>query len=196
MYFDYDTFADKGFIAIDSFISTETVRGISEEIETIKRTGQLKNAGIGKQDNFQVNSTERGDSIHWIDPNESGTHTKEFLNKIDELILELNRNFYLGIRDFECHHTEYPAGTFYKKHVDRHKSGSSRIVSAVLYLNEDWKKEDGGQLIIYHENGAADEILPQAGRLAIFLSEKEHEVKVTHRPRKSITGWMLNEKII
>jgi Rps23 Pro-64 3,4-dihydroxylase Tpa1-like proline 4-hydroxylase len=33
------------------------------------------------------------------------------------------------------------------------------------------------------------------GTLALFLSEKEHEVLTTQRDRMSITGWMLNEKV-
>jgi len=86
------------------------------------------------------------------------------------VIQALNRNFYLGIRDYECHYTEYPEGTFYKKHVDRHKSGSARVVSFVLYLNSDWKATDGGQLRIYGEDECYEDILPEAGKLALFLS--------------------------
>ncbi|MFM7726822.1 MAG: 2OG-Fe(II) oxygenase, partial [Flavobacteriales bacterium] len=105
------------------------------------------------------------------------------------------RNFYLGIQDFECHYAHYPPGSFYKKHVDRHKNGSPRRVSSVLYLNTDWLEQDGGELRIYSDEEAFRTILPQLGTLALFLSELEHEVITTSRDRMSITGWMLNEKL-
>jgi SM-20-related protein len=159
--------------------------------EQIKKEN-LRKAGIGKKDSYQIDKSERGDYIAWIDQTNPDEATKNYLDKICQLITDLNRSFYLGIRDYECHFALYPAGASYARHVDRHRSGSSRVVSFVFYLNADWQTEDGGQLLIYDQNRLAAEIIPQSGRLAVFLSEKEHEVAITQRPRMSITGWMLN----
>ena len=168
---------------------------LSAEIDTLRMQRQMKQATIGKAENNQVNITERGDFIHWIDPQQCSVSVSDFLAAMEELRNELNRNFYLGMRDFECHFTQYPAGTHYKRHVDRHKNGSSRRVSAVFYLNEHWQEEHGGALMLYTESHE-HRIAPIFGRLALFLSEIEHEVLPTHQTRKSLTGWMLTETIL
>jgi len=191
-----DTFEQQGWIEIHDFLSTEDAQGIRSEIARIQLTDGFKQAGIGKQDQQQVDTNQRGDFIRWINPQEALPHTTVFLEKIKTIIEELNYTFYLGIRDFECHYAHYPPGTFYKKHVDRHKTGSARRVSFVLYLNSEWQENDGGQLLIYDSENGSHTILPRMGTLALFLSEKEHEVLVTSRDRMSITGWMLNEVIL
>lgn len=196
MEYNLDLLADKGYYIFESFLDVEMTAAIVQEIEEIKATEGLKKAGIGKEQNFQIDSNQRGDSIRWIDPETASPATKNYLDKLRSLITALNRNFYLGIKDFECHYTEYPEGTFYNRHSDRHKTGSARKVSFVFYLNSDWKPEYGGQLRIYHEDETFVDVQPTAGTLAIFLSEKEHEVLTTNRPRKSITGWMLDEILI
>jgi len=189
-----DSFEKKGFCLFHQLLPKESLALIRQELETIKRSENWKKAGIGKSDEKKVDESQRGDFIHWIDPNDLMPATALYFEKMDEVIQLLNRTFYLGIRDRECHYTEYPVGTFYKRHVDRHRSQSSRIVSMVFYLNENWTANDGGQLMVYHEDGTEDCILPEEGLLAVFLSEKEHEVLPTKRVRQSITGWMLNEE--
>ncbi len=189
-------FEAKGFYVFPSYIENETAEGIRAEIERLREQELFKKAGIGRESNFQIDQAQRGDFIHWIEPLTASADTNVFLGKLQELVTELNRNFYLGIRGFECHYTQYPEGTFYKRHTDRHKNVSHRIVSFVLYLNENWRLEEGGILRIYHEDESHDDVWPQNGTLAIFLSEKEHEVLPTSRTRQSITGWMRNNEVI
>lgn len=189
-------FESRGYYVFHTFVENHIVFGIRDEMRRLREDMQFRQAGIGRADSFQVNHGQRGDLIHWIDNNEPPVNTTLFLNELQELITQLNRNFYLGIRDFECHFTQYPEGTFYKKHVDRHRERSHRIVSFVFYLNHNWKESDGGQLRIYHEDGTHTDVQPESGALAIFLSEKEHEVLTTHRVRESITGWLLNQERI
>jgi SM-20-related protein len=64
-------------------------------------------------------------------------------------------------------------------------------VSAVLYLNTTWETTDGGELVLDLENGTSEKIIPEAGKMVIFLSHLMHEVQVTQRDRMSITGWFL-----
>ena len=188
-----DSFEKKGFCLFPQLLSQEILAEIRKELEAKKLSENWKKAGIGKLEELKIDQSQRGDFIHWIDPNQLEPATSCYFEKMDEIIQLLNRSFYLGIRDRECHYTEYPEGTFYKRHVDRHRNESSRIVSMVFYLNQNWKEDDGGQLMVYHEDGTSDCILPQEGLLAVFLSEKEHEVLPTKRVRQSITGWMLND---
>ena len=191
-----DDFEKKGWAEINDFIELEIALGIRSEITYLQNMQALKQASIGKQDQKTIDTTQRGDFISWIDSQEAPLNTLSYLKKANEIREDLNRNFFVGIRDYECHYALYPPGTFYKKHVDRHKNGSPRRVSTVLYLNPDWTDDHGGQLVIYNSDDTTDIIQPEIGKLVLFLSELEHEVLPTKRERMSITGWMLNEVIM
>ncbi len=192
----YDAFEQHGWVEIKNFLSKEESLLIRTELTNIQQKAGFKQAGIGKHAHQHVNTQQRGDFIHWINPKDAAQATSAFLLKIEEVFATLNYRFFLGIRDYECHYAHYPPGTFYKKHVDRHSAGSARRVSFVFYLNHNWQAIDGGELRIYDSQGNYGSILPEMGTLALFLSELEHEVITTKRDRMSITGWMLNEIIL
>lgn len=62
-----------------------------------------------------------------------------------------------------------PPGGFLKMHVDfnRHPKGWRRRVNVLIYLNEDWSQEWGGQLQLgFGDN--AKRIVPEACRCVIF----------------------------
>lgn len=64
----------------------------------------------------------------------------------------------------------------------------------LVYLNEDWKQGDGGELKIHQQSGKGMFIAPLARRLVMFKSATvEHEVMLTHTHRKSLTGWLLHQ---
>ena len=67
------------------------------------------------------------------------------------------------------------------------------MLSWALYLNDDWRAEEGGALRLYTQGQARPSCLefpPRGGRLMVFLSERfEHEVLPAKRERLSITGW-------
>ncbi len=66
------------------------------------------------------------------------------------------------------------------------------MLSIVTYLNDDWQDSDGGELIIYTEDGdnIAERVYPRAGTVVVFLSEVfAHEVLPATRDRYSIAGW-------
>jgi len=189
-----DFFEEHGYCLIDDAISDSGIADIRNTINVLCDDNLWKKAGIGKEGSFELDETKRGDSIFWIDPPEAQGGTKEFLDFISEIITSLNREFYMGVRDYECHYTRYPAGTRYMMHSDRHKHTSHRIVSFVFYLNENWTEEDGGTLRVYTDGDKYFDVLPKAGRLIIFKSEMLHEVLITNRIRESITGWMLDEQ--
>lgn len=160
-----------------------------KELETQK---SFKQAAIGNRTEKQTNSEIRSDTIFWLEK-EDATFTF-FFKKIDELILHLNRNFYLGINDLEFHLAHYPAGAFYKKHKDAFKSDDARKISVILYLNRNWKKENGGELKLYLGDPEKT-IEPIAGRLVVFESHLEHEVLESKTDRYSITGWLKSKKL-
>lgn len=152
--------------------------------------GDFKEAAIGRESNQHVNPFVRGDRIRWIDK----THpaARDYLDWMENLRLALNRRLFLGLFDYECQYAWYPAGTFYKKHLDAFKGNTNRVLSTVLYLNPDWQPQDGGELLLYApgDDLPIETIAPQYGRMVIFLSDEfPHEVARTHKPRRSITGW-------
>lgn len=188
-----DGIAEKGYAVIDDFLSLEEVHNI-QELDGFKNgLLQFKKAGIGKSQEKQINEAIRGDYIQWIKPESAEPPLQVYLSKLKELIVFVNQNLYLSLKDFEVHQTIYPVGTFYKRHLDQFKKEDHRKLSVICYLNSDWKESDGGQLRIYLENEPKD-VLPLAGRLVCFRSDLlEHEVLPATRERLSITGWLLDQ---
>jgi len=115
--------------------------------------------------------------------------TDTFLETMDQLRLHLNRTLYLGLYETENHFAMYPPGSFYRRHIDRFRDDDRRVVSSILYLNEQWLPQHGGALRLLLKDGPTD-VDPVANRLVLFMSDQvEHEVLVTHAQRLSLTGW-------
>lgn len=154
-------------------------------------------AKVGKSQERKRVEEIRGDYIKWLEPSNPQAEVQPMITLLNELKNSLNQNFYLGLKEFECHLARYPAGSFYKKHLDRFEKDSSRSFSFIFYLHESWTKQDGGELVLYNQNNEVIEtILPLPGSMICFLSEEfPHEVKICHKERRSLTGWM-HTKII
>lgn len=180
----------KGWSVQDEFFSTNFTQALMDEAESIQNAFMLQ-AGVGRKQDHQIVLDARRDYIQWIDPDKP--IRKDFLKMMAELRVALNRRLFLGLFDYEAHFARYEEGAFYEKHIDAFKGESNRILSTVLYLNEDWQDGDGGELVIYDENDPSIEVgrfFPKKGRLAVFLSECfYHEVRLAKRTRHSIAGW-------
>lgn len=185
-----DHFAAEGWLVLDNFADPAISFALHELITARAHAGVLRKAGIGRQDEYKVEESRRGDWIEWVDPEMPEGSVSSLVEHIEKVRAFLNRTLFLGLVDFEMHFTMYPVGTHYERHSDRHRSGSTRRVSFVLYLNPDWKPGDGGELVIYPPGREQVSVEPLFGRLALFLSELEHEVLKTHIRRISTTGWM------
>ena len=188
-----DGLAEQGYAVVDQFLSQPEVDAIASLDEFKNGLSQFKKAGIGKQQELQINEAIRGDYIQWFDRTTAPASIKIYLERLHNLIQFLNQSLFLSLKDYEVHMTIYPAGSFYKRHLDQFKKDDHRKLSIICYLNNDWKEEHGGQLRIYLPDGAKD-FLPIAGRLICFRSDQlEHEVLLANRERLSLTGWMLDE---
>ena len=188
-----DGLAEQGYSVLQGFIGPRQVTELQNAIFDFKQDGELRIAGIGKQLDYQKNQQVRGDLIRWVDQQDPHPAVQNYLETMWSLMRYLNRYLFLGLKDFELHYTSYPPGTFYKRHSDRFNRTAHRVISAVLYLNTDWKEEDGGQLIIYLDEDKREVVAPRGGTLVLFKSELEHEVLPTRTTRYSITGWMLDQ---
>lgn len=151
--------------------------------------GHFHAASVGRAAGQQLNQRIRGDSIRWLEPEFPAGG--RYLARMAELQAQLNRELFLGLRQFETHYAHYEPGSFYKRHVDRHRDNDARVVSAVCYLNPDWPQEAGGEIRVW--NDADEEVLclsPQGGALLLFTSHNmPHEVLPANRVRLSLAGW-------
>jgi SM-20-related protein len=132
----------------------------------------------------------RGDVIDWLDAGNS--IDQAYLACMEELRLGLNAALFLGLFDFESHYAIYGSGDGYAKHSDVLQGKKNRILSTVLYLNEDWHACDGGELVVFEATGKTivATVNPTFGTMIIFLSESfPHEVLTSHATRRSIAGW-------
>ena len=188
-----DGLADHGYAVINQFLSQQEVDAILQ-IEEFQSEGTgFKKAGVGNSKSLQIQEAIRGDFIQWLDKKNSPASVRTYLNRLDELVSFLNQALFLSLKDVEVHMTVYPAGSFYKRHLDQFKQDDHRKLSVICYLNNDWKEEHGGQLRMYLPERSLD-VLPTAGRLVIFRSDQiEHEVLPATRSRLSITGWVLDQ---
>ncbi|AEF54561.1 2OG-Fe(II) oxygenase [Marinomonas posidonica] len=180
----------QGWSVQDQFFSDEFTQALMDEVHGIDHAN-MQQAGIGRKQDHQVMLDARRDYIQWIDPDRP--IRRDFLKVMEELRVALNRRLFLGLFDYEAHFARYEKGAFYEKHLDAFQGRSNRVLSTVLYLNDDWQDQDGGEFVLYDER-ETDNVLgrfyPQRGRLAIFLSEAfPHEVLAANRTRHSIAGW-------
>ncbi|QEY18476.1 2OG-Fe(II) oxygenase [Cellvibrio sp. KY-GH-1] len=189
---NYDEIADAlvgpGFIILDGVFPPEITDGLVDLIAA--REGLLTRAGIGREGDYQVNDSVRGDAIQWLEPGDGAV--TEFLSAMDKLRRALNERLFLGLADYEAHFASYAPGAFYKKHRDAFRGQPGRKVSSVFYLNPAWDLAAGGELVLYDEAGEQElvRVAPECGRLVLFLSEDfPHEVLPARNPRQSIAGW-------
>jgi SM-20-related protein len=182
---------DENYAVIDNFLPDKDIQELKNQLITQFENHEFKQAGIGKGSFHNNNLKIRGDNIHWIDNNSNFPAEKKYIKTLFSFIEYLNRTCYTGLRDLEIHYAYYPSGTFYKKHIDSFVNDNSRKFSVILYLNDHWKEEDAGELVLYLQENKIVKIQPLAGRLVCFPShEIPHEVTPTNSPRLSVTGWL------
>lgn len=187
--------ANQGYAIVDQFLSQSEVEAILISPEYQSDQDRFRRAHIGRNESMQINESIRTDHIRWIDRNEASSAVHVYLDRLDQLIQYLNRSLFLSLKDYEVHLTIYPAGSFYKRHLDQFRRDDHRKLSVICYLNDNWSADQGGQLRMYLPEGEQD-VLPLAGRLVCFRSDQiEHEVLPATRTRLSITGWMLDRPL-
>ncbi len=185
-----DLFLDKKVGMSNDFLDWELSQDLQKNLLRLLNNEQLKEAGIGAASNLKHNKKIRSDKIYWLDRKHENIFENRFLDLIDEFVLYLNRSCYTGIVGYEFHYALYQKGSFYKRHLDQFKDNNKRAFSMIVYLNNDWQTNDGGELCIYHDDHT--QIVSPDNQKCVFFrsSELEHEVLTTTKPRLSITGWL------
>lgn len=188
-----DMLAEQGYAVVDGFMGQLQVMALAAEARTLGQTGELQPASIGRQQTAQLNPALRGDAIRWLDEAQVSPAQTAYLNLMQDLRTQLNRQFYLNLVELETHFAVYPPGGGYTKHLDQFQASGARKISSIFYLNQDWQAEYGGQLRLYLDGLNPEpylDISPLGGRLVLFdASRFYHEVLPATHERMSLTGW-------
>lgn len=179
----------KGYIVLDNVFDNAQLESLFFDI---KRTDSqyFHDAGIGREQVHQLNRFVRGDRIRWLD--RDYLPVRFYFDWIEQLRQRINRELFLGLFEYECHFSHYPKGSFYKKHLDAFKGEANRVLTTILYLNPAWRSGDGGELVLYQNDGQTvlGTVQPAFGTMVLFLSEDfPHEVLPTNHSRYSLSGW-------
>lgn len=171
-------------------IALDTARKLRKSAESKFTANQFKPATLSQS--TQLETSIRNDSIFWLDKNSPlmNETDQEALAQIETLSAQLKVYFRIGLSEIECHYAVYNDGHFYHKHRDATTQNNKRVFSFVVYLNESWNAEDGGQLTGYSDAEKIFSIEPRMGQMILFNSELEHEVLKTYKTRYSLTGWI------
>jgi len=139
--------SQQGYAVIEQFINPQEITSLRAQAKILHSAGEMHKAktGISKLEN----STLRGDFIHWIEASDASEAEMVYLNAMTELQHAINQAFFLGLFELESHFAIYPPGAGYQKHLDQFIGKEERKVSCILYLNENWRSEDGGHLRVY-----------------------------------------------
>ncbi|MBZ0333672.1 2OG-Fe(II) oxygenase [Marinobacter sp. AL4B] len=170
---------------------------LKREVEILDKTEAMTRAGIGRGSDLLKDRGVRRDKIVWMDG--ASAPQTELFRFFDHVRDGLNRRLFLSLKRYEAHYATYQPGDFYKQHVDSFQGRASRMISLVLYLNDSWGLEDGGELRVFDaENHEVPVGLfrPETGRAVFFLSETvPHEVLPARRTRYSIACWFRQDEV-
>ena len=184
--------ADCGYVVVEDFLPANIIDNLNKLAKDQYAQNNMQVARVGSKNKLQ-DTAIRGDSIFWIDENNQNNDTQAYFKKMHKLKEAVNQHLFLNVHEVEAHFACYPVDSFYKKHLDQFSQGSnnqSRQLSTVLYLNKDWQASNGGELRLYLKDNKFIDILPNAGRLVLFLSTQFwHEVLPAKVERLSLTGW-------
>jgi SM-20-related protein len=178
-----------GISVRDEFLAAAHTRALLDCANLRRERGEFRAAQVGGMQRAQRLEEIRGDLTCWLTP--PLLPAEQALSQdLERLRLQLNREAMLGLFELELHYAWYPPGAGYARHVDQPQGRTHRQVSLVLYLNEGWTAEAGGELRIYQAGGSHRDVTPLAGRMVCFLTPgREHAVLPTQRDRLSISGW-------
>jgi SM-20-related protein len=179
---------------VPDFLAREPVTVLRDEGARRRAAGEFHAATVGRAGSAEHDASVRGDSICWLGVDAATAPESALIAQLHALSVALNGALFLGITEVEAHYACYPPGAGYLRHVDRFRDDAARVISLVLYLNDDWRDGDGGALRIYATRDATEpacELAPRGGTLVAMRSEAiAHEVLPANAERWSIAGWL------
>ncbi|UZD67496.1 2OG-Fe(II) oxygenase [Marinobacter sp. AN1] len=191
--------SERGWLNLDvrDYLGRALLAELRQEVEILEKTAAMERAGVGRGSDFTRDRSVRRDRIAWL--NGQTPAQQQLFGFLEQVRVGLNRRLFLGLQRFEAHYASYQPGDFYRRHVDSFRGRASRVVSLVLYLNEGWRPEDGGELQVFNRESPEEicgRVQPDEGRVALFMSEEvPHEVLPAARTRHSIACWFRQDVV-
>lgn len=188
---ELEALARGGWFEREGWLGRE--RALEARAALLARLGsELAPAGVGRGARHVEERAARGDEIAWLDLALHGAlpGIEALLASLEALRVELAQGLRLALPRTELQLSRYVApGARYLRHRDAFRGGGNRLLTAVYYLNPDWRPEHGGCLRVHGPEGPRD-LEPRLDRLVVFVSEQlEHEVLPVHHPRLALTAW-------
>jgi SM-20-related protein len=186
-----DAIAGDGIAVVPGFAAPATIAGLRARVLGQDADGLLRDAGVGHGAARHRDGGVRGDRIVWLAESPESPIDASARALFEGLRLALNHELMLGLVDVEALYAIYPPGTGYVRHRDRFRDDDSRVISCVLYLNDQWLPGEGGALRFHIAGRAPRDVAPEGGTLVAFLAERhDHEVLPASRSRVSLAGWL------
>ena len=184
-----DQFADQHYLVLDNFLSPDMLQAVLAYFNEVEDENLLRAAAVGPGQERTRISEIRSDFVHWLE-REQNELLEPFFQGMDLFREAIAKSLFLSLRGYEFHLAKYPQGAFYKPHFDQFGDRENRMISVVIYLNEQWEPHHGGALKIHKPYPAV--IPPVMNRMVMFRSDTVlHEVEPAHKTRRSLTGWLL-----
>ncbi len=172
----------QGYFTRPSFLGLELAQRVLLEARNVP----LRRAGIRRS--AELDDSVRTDELAWLTREESKGALAEAVARFDALMNELNESAWVGLRTFDLQLARYAPGGHYERHRDAFPGQDNRRITAIVYLNPEWRPEHGGQLQLHVTPPL--QIEPTLDRLVVFRSEVvEHEVLHAHAERWALTAW-------
>lgn len=126
-----------------------------------------------------------GDPIHQV---------HHFVNSLSFLDTMRALTGEASIKKSDSYASQYLPGHFLTEHDDRH-STHKRVAAYVVSMNKVWKRDWGGHLAFYDDEGNIEEaFIPSFNTMNIFFVPQNHAVQMiapfAGKPRQSILGWL------
>lgn len=184
-----DDLAMHGWSQQNEFLPLELTLALAAECRVLAASGALEFAAVGRDAAKALRPEIRGDQTQWLEAGQSDA-CDHYQQIMETLRLALNRAFFLGLDNYESHFAVYAPGASYRQHLDRFRDDDLRTISVVIYLNPDWRPEQGGALRLHPQGEPARDIVPLGSRLVLFRSaDMLHEVLPATCERLSLAGW-------
>lgn len=182
--------AERGYAVVADALPDAAVATLRARVLALDAAGALAPARVGRGAGRDRRDDVRGDRIRWLDAAAADPAEAPALALLEDLRSACNRALMAGLVEYEGHFAVYPPGAHYARHRDRFRDDDTRVLSCVLYLNDRWRRDDGGALRLYVDASTQVDIVPAGGTLAAFRADTfEHEVLPATRPRLALTGW-------
>jgi len=132
-----DELSSKDYVIADHFIREDIFSNVRSSF--ITHLPAFTEAGIGALQENVIRHDIRSDQTYWLE-RKRDVELEAFWQLLDEAIYMFNRYCFLSLSGFGFHFANYPAGSKYAKHLDQFQNRNNRMITMVIYLNEDWKK--------------------------------------------------------